>query len=154
MYDESYTIVIDNGSNTCKAGFANENAPRSVFPLIIGQTKYGNSHNCKYIGDDAEGLFSILEYKYPIEHGIVKDWYSMEVIFHHIFYHKLRVDPEECSICLTESIFNPKENQEKKNQIMFEKFNVPSLYIFIFFHFMEQDEQQVSFLNVDMEFHK
>jgi actin-related protein len=32
MGDEVQTLVIDNGSGMCKAGFAGDEAPRSVFP--------------------------------------------------------------------------------------------------------------------------
>ena len=33
-------IVIDNGTGMCKAGFASEDAPRAVFPCIIGSPKH------------------------------------------------------------------------------------------------------------------
>lgn len=32
-------IVIDNGSGVCKAGLADEDAPKSVFPAFIGRSK-------------------------------------------------------------------------------------------------------------------
>lgn len=34
---EATALVIDNGSGMCKAGFANEEAPRVVFPSIVGR---------------------------------------------------------------------------------------------------------------------
>jgi actin beta/gamma 1 len=34
--DEVAALVIDNGSGMCKAGFAGYNAPRAVFPSIVG----------------------------------------------------------------------------------------------------------------------
>ena len=41
MSDKKATaIVIDNGSGMCKAGFADEEAPRAVFPSVVGRTKY------------------------------------------------------------------------------------------------------------------
>ncbi len=36
MADDNYPIVIDNGSGVCKIGFAGDDAPRGVFPNIIG----------------------------------------------------------------------------------------------------------------------
>ena len=36
-FDESTAIVIDNGTGMCKAGFAGDDAPRAVFPSIIGR---------------------------------------------------------------------------------------------------------------------
>ena len=33
-------LVIDNGSGMCKAGFAGDGAPRSVFPSIVGRPNH------------------------------------------------------------------------------------------------------------------
>ncbi len=39
--DEDVTaLVIDNGSGMCKAGFAGDDAPRAVFPAIVGRPRY------------------------------------------------------------------------------------------------------------------
>ena len=37
--DDVEKIVIDNGSRTCKAGFSGENAPRTVFPSVVGRPR-------------------------------------------------------------------------------------------------------------------
>ena len=39
--DYEYTphIIIDNGSGYIKAGFSDEEGPRSVFPAIVGYPK-------------------------------------------------------------------------------------------------------------------
>jgi len=31
---------VDNGSGMCKAGFAGDDAPRAVFPSIVGRPRY------------------------------------------------------------------------------------------------------------------
>lgn len=38
--DELASLVIDNGSGSVKAGFAGEDAPRVVFPSIIGRKRH------------------------------------------------------------------------------------------------------------------
>ena len=37
---EVQALVVDNGSGMCKAGFAGDDAPRAVFPSIVGRPKY------------------------------------------------------------------------------------------------------------------
>lgn len=128
-------VVLDNGSGMCKAGFAGENNPRSVFPALIGRPKHppamllGYEPTDFYIGNSARNMRGILSLKYPIEHGIVTDWNDMEKVWWHAFVNELRVKPDEHPMLLTEAPLNPKANREKMAEILFESFQIPAIHV-------------------------
>jgi actin-related protein len=128
------SLVIDNGSHCCKAGVAGDDNPRAIFPSIVGRPKQqtiiiGSGDKEVYIGDEAQLRRFLLLLHSPIEYGIVTNWDEMEKIWHHTFYNELRIDPEEHPVLLTEAPLNPKRNREEMTTIMFEKFNVPAMYV-------------------------
>lgn len=43
--DDVAALVVDNGSGMCKAGFAGDDAPRAVFPSIVGRPRHQVGQN-------------------------------------------------------------------------------------------------------------
>ncbi|XP_038044799.1 actin-3-like [Patiria miniata] len=135
MDDDVATLVIDNGTGLTRAGFAGDDAPKAVFPSVVGyprgRTRTKSTSEGFFTGSDIPAKRADLTLRYPIEHGIVTNWDDMEKIWHHAFARELRVDPEEHPVLLTEAPLNPKANREKTAEVMFETFHTPALFLAI-----------------------
>merc|ERR1711939_1202687 len=113
MEEDVAALVVDNGSGMCKAGFAGDDAPRAVFPSIVGRPRHqgvmvGMGQKDCYVGDEAQAKRGILHLQYPIEHGVVNAWEDMEKIWNHTFSDVLHVSPSDHAALLTEAPLNPK----------------------------------------------
>ena len=133
MVDTQIHVVIDNGTGFMKGGFSGENAPRAVFPTLIGTPKENklltDKNIPRIIGQEALEKIGMANVRAPIEKGMIKDWEDMEIIWHHMLYNELRIAPDDHNVILTDIPLNTAENRGKMVQMMFEKFNVPGLYI-------------------------
>ena len=133
-FESNKAVIIDCGSGRIKAGFADDEAPRAVFPSIVGRAKtqgvmVGAGQKDCYVGDEAQAKRGVLQIQYPLEHGIVTNWDDMTKIWHHCLYDQLRCMPEEHPLLITEAPMNPLKNREKMAEIFFEHFNVPAFYV-------------------------
>lgn len=131
---ETTGLVIDNGSGTTKAGFAGDDAPRSVFPTQIGRPKMpgimvGLEEREIYAGEEVNAKRGVLSIDQPIVRRQIVDWEAMEMLWNHTLYNELKIPPEDHAILLSEAPKNTKQNRERTTQIMFEFFNVPCLYL-------------------------
>ncbi|XP_027169181.1 actin-related protein 4 [Coffea eugenioides] len=136
MYDgdEVSAIVVDLGSHTCKAGYAGEDAPKAVFPSVIGSIDQmevdepdnpdknsGSVPDSKskakrklYVGSQALGFRrDHVEVLSPIKDGIVADWEIVESIWDHAFKECLLIDPKEHPMLLAEPCANSQQQREK-----------------------------------------
>ena len=79
--DAATALVVDNGSGRIMAGFSGSNAPRAVFPSIVGRPRHpGVMGEDFYVGDEAQSKRGILNLKCPIHQGIVLNWDDMEKV--------------------------------------------------------------------------
>jgi len=125
-------IVIDIQGEFYYAGFAGDDAPKAVFPGIVGRPRHngaiiGLGIKDSYIGDDAVDRRGILVLRYPVQKGIITNWEDFTDILRYAFQNELKVAPEEHSVLYTEASTNPKINREKITSISFEKFNTPAM---------------------------
>ncbi|XP_053566493.1 actin-3-like [Bombina bombina] len=131
--DYSSPIILDIDSGLMKAGFSSEDLPNTIFPTVIGQPKNKEINSCLmvnvYIGHEAQHTKAVLNLSQPCKHGIVTSWEDLEKIWCYTFYNQLQVDPGEHPVLLTDTIMSQCKDRKQMLQIMFEKFNVPYLYI-------------------------
>ncbi len=113
-------VVLDVGSLLTKAGFSPDDCPRVVFPTFDPVKRKQEEKN-----DDTTVLPA-----HPIERGyITTQWGSIEDVWHHTFYNELRVQPDSQPVLLAIPPMNPKASTERMVQILFDTFNIPSLYV-------------------------
>ena len=129
-YGKKPYIIIDNGSYMIKSGFSNYNSPRYCFRNCLGYPKNKDFYyKDYYIGNQMKGQMCALRLDYPIKDGVIQNWDSMEKIWGYLFKDQLSVDPSQYGIILTQPLMNSKDEKERMAQIMFETFDIPSLYL-------------------------
>ncbi|KAH1033592.1 hypothetical protein J1N35_045766 [Gossypium stocksii] len=151
--DEVSAIVIDLGSHTCKAGYAGEDAPKAVFPSVVGcidqmdadddkenndsETNNNDVDSNKpkgkrrlYVGSQALGFRrDHMEVVSPLKDGVVVDWDIVDSIWDHALKDCLLVDPKEHPMLLAEPSSNTQQQRERTAELMFEKYKVPALFL-------------------------
>jgi len=131
-------IVCDNGTGFVKCGFAGSNFPTAIFPAMVGRPimRYEEAiDNVEIkeimVGDEAAKLRSMLQINYPMDNGIVRNWEDAKHVWNYTFFERLKIDPKESKILLTEAPMNPMQNREKMVQTMFEDYGFQACYIAI-----------------------
>jgi len=120
-------VVCDNGTGFVKCGYGGDNFPQYIFPSMIGRPLMRYEEEFKdvelkdvMVGDECAKYRHMLETSYPVENGIVKDWVGMKYLYDYTFYERMKIEPKNHKILLTEPPLNPRENQAKMLQAMFE----------------------------------
>lgn len=129
------TIIIDNGSYECRAGYAAFAQPSLVFKNLAYRQKgrVNESVDTTYVGREIENLETVRsQLKTPFDKSLVTQFDVQEMVCDHIFS-KLCVSSEEKvdhTIFMSEPIANPNHCRKYMSELMFECYNVPSLSYF------------------------
>ncbi|XP_009960425.1 PREDICTED: actin-like protein 10 [Leptosomus discolor] len=125
-------VVIDNGSSFTRAGFAGQKKPKFVLrtawlhPCSAGTTWETQRHPTA--AESTAGC-TVAPRTYPLKHGIIEDWDSMENLWSHLFFCGLKALPEEQPVLMANSPSCPSTNREKVAEVLFESFGVPALHM-------------------------
>eukprot|EP01113_Clastostelium_recurvatum_P007251 TRINITY_DN1336_c0_g1_i3.p1 TRINITY_DN1336_c0_g1~~TRINITY_DN1336_c0_g1_i3.p1 ORF type:complete len:449 (-),score=108.03 TRINITY_DN1336_c0_g1_i3:18-1364(-) len=83
-----------------------------------------------YVGTSALSVVkSDLEVVNPVDAGLVRDWEGMEQLWDHAFHKRLYMDPKEHPILMGEASFNTRPLRERQTELMFEKYQIPALFV-------------------------
>jgi len=80
------------------------------------------------VGDECTKARDMLETSYPITNGIVQKWDDMQHLYDYTFYQRLKIDPTEHKIMLTEAAMNPKKNRQQLVETMFETYGFQGVH--------------------------
>lgn len=132
------SIIIDNGSNTCKAGFSSDDMPRVEIPTVIGKPISLGEEDVKdeeenqldiFVGEEAISKGGILDLLYPINNSIIENFDTMKKVWNHIFYNELLAETKSYPVIVSESPFAPYSSKLEMARVLFEELNVERLYI-------------------------
>eukprot|EP01135_Chromosphaera_perkinsii_P007197 Nk52_evm5s745 gene=Nk52_evmTU5s745 len=127
------TIVIDNGTYECKAGWGGSARPSMIFPNLFGKTKtpLKEGEVSFYVGNDTnliEGA-SRLNYKTPFDGACMTSCDIEEIILDYTFCN-LNVHSQgavQHPIVLTEPVCNPNYCRQIMSELLFECYDIPSV---------------------------
>ena len=132
--DVKKAVVIDNGSHTCKVGFAGDDAPRHVCPAVVSRPRdddamAGVNGTDMYAGREEPSRRESLIFSHPVEYGFVVNWEKMENLWRHVLTKVMALNTEEHPLLLTEAPFNSTTNRERMTETVFETLKTPSFYV-------------------------
>jgi actin-related protein len=131
---EDSPLVIDIGSYHIKAGFGGDHTPKLISPTLIGYPKHpgimiGMDQKDFYTGHDAKAKKHFLNLSEPVVNGEVTNFDELSKILLDLVVHDLKWTFEKQNVLITENPHtNTKEIREKFAALMFEKFDVSSLF--------------------------
>jgi actin-related protein/Ca2+-binding EF-hand superfamily protein len=125
-------VVIDNGSSFLKVGISGEALPRFIIPAVVGQTDDREAHGLPPLfGYDAlryDGA-ERLRISRPLDPAKEIDWPRLTALWDYVFDDLLHVLPEEHHVLMTELPDMSAASTRRLYELMFEYFEVQSLYV-------------------------
>ncbi|KAJ1204652.1 hypothetical protein NDU88_000092 [Pleurodeles waltl] len=134
LVKETKAVVIDLGTQHCKAGYAGDHKPAYVVSSTVGKhlqatAKTGDNRKETFVGHELLNTKMHLKLVNPLQHGIVVDWNCVQDIVEYIFIKEMKIAPEEHAALVSDPPLSPITNREKYAEMMFEVFGSPAMHI-------------------------
>ncbi|KAK0644373.1 actin family [Cercophora newfieldiana] len=125
----SRTLVIDNGANTIKAGFASETNEPRIIPNCIARDR----HRKTFVGSELDKCkdFGEIAFRRPVEKGYIVNWEAQKEIWDREFFDDKapqKCDPSDTRLVLAEHSNSLPALQSHCDQMVFEEFGFTSYY--------------------------
>ena len=122
-------VVADIGTTNVRIGFAGADQPRAQFSTAVGKDSAPSSSSRPTYHHDLAFFRENMSVEYPLKEGLIQDWDAYESIWNHAIKNYIRADMRETPVLLTEKAYTPSEHRMKVTELMFEKFNVPAMFL-------------------------
>lgn len=120
-------IILDNGSGSVKAGFAGERQPQveiDTLAPVYSHDELSQDSSCSSI----KAAMHVPLRPYVMKHGVVQNWDEMVVLWQQIF-DKLKAQPSQRPILVTEAPFNSLAHREFLVERLFEEFDAVAVQV-------------------------
>lgn len=134
------SVVIDAGSHTLKGGTAGEDLPHILIPSVLAreletsESEQGSTKP-KYKKTSA-GEYSVKVRRDNVDvatpfgsDGLVENWDLFETLLGHTLRNEMRVETRENALLFAEPNHNGRKARERIAEMIFEKFEVPAVYL-------------------------
>lgn len=139
--DEVGAIVIDVGSNTTRVGYAGEDSPKGDISTTIGviteQYEKMDIDELKPNKTDRRYHFdpqhlvpcSNKEILNPLKDCMIEDWELFEKLLDVCYNNHIRSKPANHPVLMSEAPWNTKDKRETLTELLFEKYDIPALFL-------------------------
>ena len=115
--------VSSSSSSSSSSSFHNKNISSSTSTLYTRDTYLDSSFT------SPSSHQSDMEVDACVRDGVIVDWELYEKHWDYAIANKLKCNMEECPIMLSEKPYNTSKNRHDNVELMFEKYNIPLLFM-------------------------
>jgi actin-related protein 6 len=115
------TVCIDNGAYRLKAGFAGDAEPTCIVPNFTAQMK---AQLQQLVADETMTKvndISQLTFTSSLDRGYVVNWDCQRAVINRVCNEKLRVQPRNCNLLITEAPFTMDNIHSSLDEMVFEE---------------------------------